>query len=600
MLSEDVKELGSAPDEIAEVYGGVASRQENEARKKDRSLELVESQNRSSQTNDGINTAKFRQHDGDNWSTSLHSVLDQPPVSFPQRLILGGMVFSVAFGAWATLGKIDQVGHAQGKLVPKGAVYKIHPTEPGKIINLAIKEGQKIKAGQLLAELDPSTAASEVERLDKILGAYQIQLVQQSSLIERTRLEAEASQAIAAADKRGAEAAIDRARASATTTQSQIEQLQADVVSQQARKEQLKPLEKQAENLLSQLKTDVTSQQARREQVKPLQNKSQDLLAQLQAKVAAHKERIARLKPLVDEGALSKDVLFQAEEALRESENAVIRSQLGETTQADDRVFEVEQTVRDRQSAALRSQLSDTTVVKEKLFEVEQGLRDRINSIGKMQGQLTEQMAEVDRLQAEASSKQAAARHTQLEKEQKIQQLEMELNQVKSKIAETQSLLAQAKNKLKQRFIYAPVSGVVSTLNVHNTGEVVQPGQTLAEMTPNHAPLVLEVSLPNREAGFVKTGMPVQVKFDAFPYQNYGVIPGKVVSISPDAKTDERLGVFYRVEVSIDRDSVKANHQTWKLKAGQTATAEIVIRQRSIADILLDPLKQLQKGGMSL
>ncbi|MEG3899328.1 MULTISPECIES: HlyD family efflux transporter periplasmic adaptor subunit [unclassified Microcoleus] len=600
MLSQNGKELCAAPDEIGEVYGGVATRQENEARIKDRSLEVVERQNRSSQTNECIDTAKFRQPDADNWSTSLHSVLDQPPVSFPQRLILGGMVFSVAFGAWATLGKIDRVGHAQGKLVPKGAVYKIHPTETGKIINLAIKEGQKIKAGQLLAELDPSTAESEVERLDKILDAYRIQLVQEISSIERTRLEAEASQAIAVADKRGAEAAIARARASAATTQSQIEQLHADVVSQQARKQQLKPLEKQAQNLLSQLQIDVTSQQARQDRVKPLQNKSQDLLTQLQAKVAAHKERIGRLKPLVDEGALSKDVLFQAEEALRESENAVIRSQLGEKTQADDRVFEVEQTVRDRQSAAIRSQLSETTVVKEKLFEVEQGVRDRISSIGKMQGQLTEQLAEVDRLEAEAASKQAAARQTQLEKEQKIQQLEMELNQLKSKIAETQTQLAQAKNKLTQRFLYAPVSGVISTLNVHNTGEVVQPGQTIAEMTPNQAPLVLEVSLPNREAGFVKTGMPVQVKFDAFPYQNYGVIPGKVVSISPDAKTDERLGVVYRVEVSIDRDSVTANNQTWKLKAGQTATAEIVIRQHSIADILLDPLKQLQKGGMSL
>lgn len=599
MLSEDGKELCAAPDEIAEVYGGVALK-ENETRKKDRSLEIVERQNPSSQTNEYINTAKFRQPDADNWSTSLHSVLDQPPVSFPQRLILGGLVFSVAFGAWATLGKIDQVGHAKGKLVPKGDVYKIHPTETGKIINLAIKEGQKIKAGQLLAELDPSAAESEVERLDKILDAYRIQLVQEISSIERTRLEAEASQAIAAADKRGAEAAIDRARASTATSKSQIEQLQADVASQQARKQQLKPLEKQAQNLLSQLEIDVTSQQARRERVKPLQNKSQDLLTQLQAKVAAHKERIGRLKPLVDEGALSKDVLFQAEESLRESENAVIRSQLGETSQADDRALDVEQSLRDKQTAQIRSQLSETTAVKEKLFEVEQGVRDRTSSIGKMQGQLTEQLAEVDRLQAEAASKQAAARQTQLEKEQKIQQLEMELNQIKSKTAETQTLLAQAKNKLKQRFLYAPVSGVISALNIHNTGEVVQPGQTIAEMTPNQAPLVLEVSLPNREAGFVKTGMPVQVKFDAFPYQNYGVIPGKVVSISPDAKTDERLGVVYRVEVSIDRDSVKANNQTWKLKAGQTATAEIVIRQRSIADILLDPLKQLQKGGMSL
>lgn len=599
MLSEDGKELCAAPDEIAEVYGGVALK-ENESRKKDRSLEVVEPQNRSSKTNEYINTAKFRQPDTDNWSTSLHSVLDQPPVSFPQRLILGGLVFSVAFGAWATLGKIDQVGHAQGKLVPKGDVYKIHPTETGKIINLAIKEGQKIKAGQLLAELDPSTAQSEVERLDKILDAYRIQLVQEISSIERTRLEAEASQAIAAADKRGAQAAIDRARASAATTQSQIEQLQADVVSQQARQQQLKPLEKQAQSLLSQLKTDVTSVQARRDRVKPLQNKSQDLLTQLRAKVAAHKERIARLKPLVDEGALSKDVLFQAEEALRESENAVIRSQLGETSQADDRALDVEQSLRDKQTAQIRSQLSETTQVKEKLFEVEQDVRDRTSAISKTQGQLTEQFAEVDRLEAEAASKQAAARQTQLEKEQKIQQLEMGLNQLKSKTAETQTLLAQAKNKLKQRFLYAPISGVISALNIHNTGEVVQPGQTIAEMTPNQAPLVLEVSLPNREAGFVKTGMPVQVKFDAFPYQNYGVIPGKVVSISPDAKTDERLGVVYRVEVSIDRDSVKANNQTWKLKAGQTATAEIVIRQRSIADILLDPLKQLQKGGMSL
>jgi hemolysin D len=600
MVSQDSTELSAAPDEIGEIYGGVALRQENEARKKDRSLEVVEAKNRSSKTNDGINIGKFRQPDADNWSTSLHSVLDQPPVSFPQRLILGGMVFLAAFGAWATLGKIDQVGHAQGKLVPKGAVYKIHPTETGKIINLAIKEGQKIKAGQLVAELDPETARSEVERLDQMLGADRIQLVQQISSIERTRLEAEASLAIAAADKRGAQAAIDRARASAATTQSQIEQLHADVVSQKARQEQLKPLEKQAQNLLSQLKTDITSQETRRDRVKPLQNITQELLGQLQAKVAAHKERVGRLKPLVDEGALSKDVLFQAEEALRESENALIRSQLGEKTQADDRAFEVEQTVRDRQSAAIRSQLSETTQVKERLFEVEQGVRDRINSIGKMEGQLTEQMAEVDRLEAEAASKQAAAREIQLQKEQKVQQLEMELNQIKSKIAETQTMLAQAKNKLKQRFLYAPVSGVISALNIRNTGEVVQPGQTIAEMTPNQAPLVLEVSLPNREAGFVKTGMPVQVKFDAFPYQNYGVMPGKVVSISPDAKTDERLGVFYRVEVSIDRDSVKANNQTWKLKAGQTASAEIVIRQRSIADVLLDPLKQLQKGGMSL
>jgi hemolysin D len=101
MLSEDDKKLYAAPDDIAQVYGGVASKQENETRKKDRSLEVVESQNPSSKVNEYINPAKFRTPDADNWSSSLHSVLDQPPVSLPQRLMLAGMIFSLAFVTWA-------------------------------------------------------------------------------------------------------------------------------------------------------------------------------------------------------------------------------------------------------------------------------------------------------------------------------------------------------------------------------------------------------------------------------------------------------------------------------------------------------------------
>ncbi|MDV2993507.1 MAG: Hemolysin secretion protein D, chromosomal [Chroococcidiopsis sp. SAG 2025] len=239
-------------------------------------------------------------------------------------------------------------------------------------------------------------------------------------------------------------------------------------------------------------------------------------------------------------------------------------------------------------------------IAREQLFEAEQALRDRQRAITESQGELKQALAEANRLQAGLAQKQAEKRTTQLEAQQRIQQLEVEITQLKAKITETVNLMKSATTRLTQYFLRAPVSGFVSSLNVHNVGEVVQPGQTVAEMAPHKVPLVLSAVLPNREAGFVKRGMPVQVKFDAYPYQDFGIVPGKVISISSDAKPDERLGPVYKVEVALERNYITANNQTIEFKPGQTAAAEIVIRHRRIADVLLDPIKQIQKGGINL
>jgi len=52
--------------------------------------------------------------------------------------------------------------------------------------------------------------------------------------------------------------------------------------------------------------------------------------------------------------------------------------------------------------------------------------------------------------------------------------------------------------------------------------------------------------------------------------------------------------------VALQRNYVSENHQTVRFKAGETAAADIIIRRRRIADILLDPIRQLQKGGIDL
>ena len=421
-----------------------------------------------------------------NWSTSVQTLLDQPPATFPLKLILGGIGFCLAFGAWAWLGQIEQVGHAQGRLIPKGQVHKVDPVEPGKVIRVAVKAGQEVRVGQLLVELDSQLAKGEIERLQQSLTANQIQLSQMQGLIERIQLEAKTREATAAADIQAQAAAIAQAKETAATTR--------------------------------------------------------ELLTQLQADAKAHQARQQRLEPFVREGALSKDFLFEAEQALS----------------------------------------------------------DRQRNITQSQGELQEALIETNRLQAGLNQKHAESRTAQLETQQRIQQLQVETTQLKAQLAETKNLLQAARTKLVQNFLYAPIDGYVSSLNIQNAGVVVQPGQTVAEMAPHNAPLVLSASLPNQEAGFVKPGMPVQVKLDAYPYQDYGVVPGKVTSISPDAKLDERLGAVYQLEVALERNYIAANQQKIKFKAGQTATAEVIIRRRRIIDILLDPIKQIQKGGMNL
>ncbi|HEY9829218.1 MAG TPA: HlyD family efflux transporter periplasmic adaptor subunit [Stenomitos sp.] len=519
--------------ELALIYGGAISSVQSPSPSQ---TTTVEEQGKSSETNSSLSRSST-------WSTSVQTLLDQPPSTLPQWLVLGGIAFCFAFGAWATFGQIDEVGHAQGRLVPKGETYKIDPLEMGKVANIAVKEGQSVKAGQVLVELDTQIATGEVERLQQMLSASEIELTQKQTLLAKAHLEGRTRSQIAQATIQSQKAALIQANEKIAATR----------------------------KLLSENQTMVAALQERIEHVKPLTETAQQLLKQKQVDWVAQKERLDRLAPLLKDGAISKEVVYQAEQNLRDRQSAIIQSQLGETASTREQVFQAEQSLRDCQS-----------------------------SITQNQGELQQAIAEAARLQAELTQREAEGRKIQLESQQQIQQLEVDITQLKGKIADTQNLLTSAKTKLNQRFLYASVNGVISSLNVRNKGEVVQPGQTVAELAPQGSPLELSAVLPNREAGFVKVGMPVQIKLDAYPYQDYGIIHGKVKSISADAKPDEKLGPVYRVTVELDRNYVTDEHKRIQFKAGQTASADIVIRRRRIADMLLDPIRQLKKGGINL
>lgn len=518
-LETELTDDSTPPSQTHQIYGGTASLS--------LTLPLTPASSPSSQSN---------------WSVGLQTALDQPPASFPAQVLAGSLVFCAVFGAWAWFGQVEQVGHAQGKLVPQTQVYRVDPVESGKVAHIAVKAGDRVQKGQVVLELDSTLAKDDVERLEHQIISAEVELGQKQSLKEKIQLEAKTRHEIAVASLQAHKAAITRVQSNTDTLKRSIEQLETEVSAAKNRLDTLQPRTETVTALRDQLKTDVKAVEA----------------------------RVERMKPVVREGAI-----------------------------AEDQIFQIEQTLRDRRQALTRHDLEVGNLEREQ-FEAEQGVRDRQRTLTQVRGEYQQALAEVERLTAELTQKQAEAETTQLDTQKQLEQIEMEITQLTAQITETQTLLNSAKTKLEQRFLYAPVDGIVSSLEIPNPGEVVQAGQTVAEIAPMDAPLMLSAKLPNRDAGFIRVGMPVQVKLDAYPYQDYGIVPGRVKTISPDSKIDNQMGVAYQVDIALDKDHIRDRQQRIYFKPGQTASADIIIRRRRILEVLLDPIRKLQKGGIDL
>lgn len=478
------------------------------------------------------------------WSPMMQLVLDEPTSRLPQYLVLGGIVFCSSFLLWAWFGKIEQIGKAQGKLVPKGETYKIESIDSAKITDIAVKEGQKVKAGQLIVKLNSEQQIREVARLKKLISSYQLELNQKRHLLNQVKLETKAHQRIAGAEVRGQQSAIDSAIAESLVTR----------------------------NLLKQRQSELNAHSTRKKRVQDLSLLDRQKLAQINTELTEHQQRLERLKPLVQQGAISEEVYFQAQRAYHQSQQQ----------QTD-------------------SKLQGISNISEQIFQSEQALRQMEASITKNQGDLIAGQKKIEQLQAELIHKIAERQKKELEAQQKEEQIKLEIGQTETRIAETQNQLVGAINMLKKKSLRSPVAGTVLSFNLNNIGKVVQSGDTIAEIAPEDSELLLSAILPDREAGFVELGMTAQVKFDAYSYQDFGVIPGKIIAVSADMKTDEKLGAVYQVKIELERNYVIDEHlKKTFFRPGQTAIADIVIQRKRIMDILLEPIQKLEQDGIDL
>jgi HlyD family secretion protein len=479
------------------------------------------------------------------WSSQTKELIDTLPRVWTRGLLYFLAVFTAIALPWAMFSQVDETGKATGRLEPSGKTFILDAPVAGTVASINVQTGDVVEAGQSLLELESDLASSELQQLQAKLTGQQNQLHQLELLKEQLLLTVNTQEQETQAQKLEKQAQVDQAR-------QQLQFYQTSYSSQKS--------EKLAQ--VNQAKQDVVYTQTALNSAKKVLTKAQ--------------KEIERYRQALKQGVISEVQVVEQENLVAEKQQAFDQAQ-SEFQQAKLRLAEQE----NGYAKVVGQAESDIAKAQLQLQEQEKGDRT-LTYTGKL---------------------------AVLKSREQLKNTESEIVTLTAEIAENKSKIASSQYQLKQTVLKAPVKGTVFDLPIQKSGEVLQPGDTVAEIAPENSPLVVIAQMATVESGFLTKGMPVKLKFDAYPFQDYGIVTGKLTNISPTSKITETeqgteqskaANYNYNLEIKLDRDCLPTANKCIALRPGDTATAEVIVRQRRIIDFILDPFKKLQQGGLDL
>ncbi len=126
----------------------------------------------------------FHTKDKHEFTPLLVEIEDRPTSPLGRGLLYAILVFMVIGLLWLFLAKIDVVVSARGKVVPEGEIKTLQPIESGSISAIRVREGQAVKKGDVLIEIDPSVTVTDLESKQKNLSLLELEIARLNALIE--------------------------------------------------------------------------------------------------------------------------------------------------------------------------------------------------------------------------------------------------------------------------------------------------------------------------------------------------------------------------------------------------------------------------------
>ena len=441
----------------------------------------------------------------------------ETPSSPAGRAVAGAIILFVCLAlGWSVLGSVDIVATAQGRIIPTGKSKVIQPFETGVVRAIMVREGQAVKVGDVLIELDPTADAADEARLAFALVEDRLDILRLRALLDENLA---AFAPAPETDPRMVAVARQEMEAQAAEHKAKIDGLDRQIA------------QKQAEG------------------------------REIQAAI----DKIEASLPLLIEQ--------------RDIRAAVLRTQYG--------------------SKLLYLQTQQQVVESQHELEGQKHRRDEnIQALAALSRQ---------REEIEAGYRKG---------------LLSDLAKAEMQESEHQEDINKSAMKRELRTLRAPVEGAVQQLSVHTLGGVVTPAQQLMVIVPKDAELEIEATLANRDVGFVHKGQEAAVKIETFNFTRYGLLQGRVESVSQDVvapadtategREQKKQGLdaadneqerqaqqpSYVAHISLAANGVETEQGFTPLEPGMAVTAEIKTGRRSIIEFLLSPLQRLRSESL--
>lgn len=157
--------------------------------------------------------------------------------------------------------------------------------------------------------------------------------------------------------------------------------------------------------------------------------------------------------------------------------------------------------------------------------------------------------------------------------------------EIDTKIEELDSSIEKLNLAKEYQVITAPVSGYINSINVKKSGETVNASQEVVSILPSDTDYEMVCYVNNRDIADIELDTEAEIKLEAYPYNKFGTVKGKITYISPSSMYREGLGYAYLVKII-----AKDKNEAINIISGLTGSVEIKIGTRTIMSYFLEPI----------